>query len=151
MPLHLILLAKLKLLFINTSITFKLNWFVSLLLPILLFFEPITSSLLLIFFAVSIDYISGIIKAKKLKEKITSRRFRDSVSKLFLYESLSGLMYGIEILCFWGIPVSNIIIGFILLTEALSISENVDEISNGKLGISKIVKGLRNKFIKNNK
>lgn len=60
----------------------------SLLLPIIIFFTPISGIFLTVAVFVALDTITGIWKAYKLKEPITSRRLSDIVSKLILYEAL---------------------------------------------------------------
>jgi phage-related holin len=124
------------------------NWLLTALLSIWAFFEPISAMLYFIIFGVGIDFISGIFKAWKLKQKITSWRLRDTILKLFLYLAIVMLIYGIQITCFWGIPISNIVAGFILFAEALSIAENIDVISNNKLGLGTLIRKLRNKWFK---
>lgn len=50
------------------------------------FFLPISGILFLIGFAIIVDTLTGIWKAKKLKIKITSRKLSAIISKLMLYE-----------------------------------------------------------------
>lgn len=131
--------------------TISNNWLLTTLFSIWAFFEPISAMLYFIIFGVGIDLISGIFKAWKLKQKITSWRLRDTVIKLFLYLALVMLIYGIQVICLWDIPISNIVASFILFAEALSIAENIDVISNNKLGLSSLLKSLRSKWLKQNK
>lgn len=124
------------------------NWFIITLASVISFFNPISMMLHLIIFGVAIDLISGLFKAWKLKDKITSWRLRDTVIKLFLYLALVMLIYGIQVICLWGMPISNIIACFILFAEATSIAENIDVISNNKLGLGTLIRKLRNKWFK---
>lgn len=123
------------------------NWFITFIFSVLAFFAPIYTIILLVFLAVATDLISGLCKAWKLKHKITSFKLRDTVIKLLLYCLLIALVYGIQITCFWGLPIVNIVAGFILFAEAVSISENIDTISNGKLGIANLIKKIRSKWL----
>jgi phage-related holin len=123
------------------------NWLIAALLSIWAFFEPVSLMLYLTIFAVGIDLISGLFKAWKLKEKITSTRLRDTSLKLFLYLGLIMLVYGIQFVCLWGIPISNIVASFVLFAEAVSIAENIDVIAGGKLGLSVFIKRLRKKWL----
>jgi hypothetical protein len=50
------------------------------------FFLPISGILIMIGVLIAIDTITGIWKAKKLGEKITSRKLSAIISKLALYE-----------------------------------------------------------------
>jgi phage-related holin len=50
------------------------------------FFLPISGILIMIGVLIAIDTFTGIWKANKLKEKITSRKLSGIISKLALYE-----------------------------------------------------------------
>lgn len=138
--------AKLTATFNNVVALVNYNWFATFLLAIVAFFQPVYVMFLLLFLAVGLDTISGIFASLKLKRKITSFRLRDTVIKLFLYVGLVALVFGIETICLWGVPISNIVAAYILFAEAMSISENIDILSNGKLGIAAFVKGIREKW-----
>jgi hypothetical protein len=106
---------------------------VQLLAVIGAFFLPISGILFLIGFAIVIDTITGIWKAKKLKIKITSRGLSAIVSKLFLYEVAVILTYLIDkfilndiVLQFFSVPLMlTKILSLVLVSiEAISISEN---------------------------
>lgn len=97
------------------------------------FFLPIAGILFLIGFAIVIDTITGIWKAKKLGLSITSRKLSAIVSKLFLYELAVILTYLIDyyilndiILVFFSIPLMlTKILSLVLCSiEVISISEN---------------------------
>lgn len=130
--------------------TANYNWLLTILISTISFFEPISAMLFFIIFAVFIDLTSGLCKAWKLKSKITSWRLRDTIIKLFLYLTLVMIVYGIQNVCLWGLPLSNIVASFILFAESVSIAENIDEISNNKLGLGKFIKRLRSKWMKSN-
>jgi len=97
------------------------------------FFLPISGILFLIGFAIAVDTITGIWKAKKLKIKITSRGLSAIVSKLFLYEVAVIGFYLIDyyilndiILTFFSVPLMlTKILSLVLCSiEVISISEN---------------------------
>jgi len=97
------------------------------------FFLPITGILFLIGFAILVDTLTGIWKAKKLKIKITSRALSAIVSKLFLYEVAVIGFYLIDkfilndiILQFFSVPLMlTKILSLVLCSiEVISISEN---------------------------
>ena len=98
------------------------------------FFLPITGILFLIGFAIVIDTITGIWKAKKLGVPITSRKLSAIISKLMLYEVAVILFYLIDrfilndiILVFFSIPLmlTKILALVLVSIETLSISENI--------------------------
>jgi hypothetical protein len=89
---------------------------------------------------ISIDTITGIWKAKKLGEKITSRKLSSIISKLALYEITVIMFFLIDkfilneiILTFFSVPfmVTKIVALVLSSIEVMSINENY-----------KIVKGI---------
>jgi len=107
--------------------------FIKLLGVISAFFLPISGILFLIGFAILLDTLTGIWKAKKLKIKITSRKLSAVVSKLFLYEIAVIGFYLIDyfilndiILKFFSVPLMlTKILSLILVSiECISINEN---------------------------
>lgn len=106
-------------------------------------------TLLVMLLAVVLDFVTGLIKAWKLKEKVTSNRMRDTVIKLFLYCSTYLLVFAIAKATLWDVPLANVAASLILLTEAVSVCENVDAITGGKLGLAAFLKRIRAKRMKN--
>jgi hypothetical protein len=101
------------------------------------FFLPISGILFLIGFAIFVDTLTGIWKAKKLGIPITSRKLSAIVSKLFLYEVAVILTYLIDkfilndiILQFFTVPLMlTKILSLVLVSiEAISISENYKQV-----------------------
>ena len=97
------------------------------------FFLPITGILFLIGFAILVDTVTGIWKAKKLGIPITSRKLSAIISKLMLYEIAVILFYLIDrfilndiILTFFSVPLMlTKILSLVLVSiEVISISEN---------------------------
>jgi hypothetical protein len=97
------------------------------------FFLPISGILFLIGFAIVIDTITGVWKAKKLGIPITSRKLSAIISKLMLYEIAVILFYLIDrfilndiILTFFSVPLMlTKILSLVLVSiEVISISEN---------------------------
>jgi len=98
------------------------------------FFLPISGILFLIGFAIVVDTITGVWKAKKLGIPITSRKLSAIISKLMLYEVAVILFYLIDrfilndiILVFFSIPLmlTKILALVLVSIETLSISENI--------------------------
>ena len=107
--------------------------FMKLLAVVGAFFLPISGILFLIGFAILLDTIKGIWKAKKLKLPITSRKLSAVISKLFLYEVAVIGFYLIDyfilndiILKFFSVPLMlTKILSLILVSiECISINEN---------------------------
>ena len=97
------------------------------------FFLPISGILFLIGFAIFVDTLTGIWKAKKLGLPITSRKLSAIISKLMLYEVAVIGFYLIDyyilndiILTFFSVPLMlTKILSLVLCSiEVISISEN---------------------------
>jgi hypothetical protein len=104
------------------------------------FFLPISGILIMIGVLISIDTITGIWKAKKLGEKITSRKLSSIISKLALYEITVIMFFLIDkfilneiILTFFSVPfmLTKVVALVLSSIEVMSINENY-----------KIVKGI---------
>ena len=101
------------------------------------FFLPITGILFLIGFAIVIDTLTGIWKAKKLNIPITSRKLSAIISKLMLYEIAVILFYLIDrfilndiILTFFSVPLmlTKILALVLVSIEVMSINENYESV-----------------------
>lgn len=97
------------------------------------FFMPISGILFLVGFLIFIDTITGIWKAKKLKQSITSRKLSAIVSKLALYECAVIMLFCIDfwildaiVLKFFSVPllVTKVTALTLCSIELMSISEN---------------------------
>jgi hypothetical protein len=104
------------------------------------FFLPISGILIMIGVLISIDTITGIWKANKLGEKITSRKLSSIISKLALYEITVIMFFLIDkfilneiILQFFSVPfmLTKVVALVLASIEVMSINENY-----------KIVKGI---------
>jgi len=97
------------------------------------FFLPIYGILILIFFCIVFDTITGIWKAKKTKTPVTSRRLSAIISKILLYEATVMLFYLMDyyllndiVLTFFSIELlTTKILALVLVSvELISINEN---------------------------
>ena len=107
--------------------------FTKLLAVVGAFFLPISGILFLVGFAIFVDTLTGLWKAKKLKIPITSRKLSAVVSKLFLYELAVIGFYLIDyfilndiIMKFFSVPLMlTKILSLVLVSiEVISINEN---------------------------
>jgi len=114
------------------------------------FFLPISGILFLIGFAIVVDTLTGIWKAKKLGLPITSRRLSAIISKLMLYEVAVIGFYLIDkfilndiILQFFSVPfmLTKILSLILVSIEVMSINENYKAVK----GID-IWQGMKNLF-----
>jgi hypothetical protein len=146
---------KLQLVILLSSIQ---KYIIQLLAVVGSFFLPISGILFLIGFAIFVDTLTGIWKAKKLGIPITSRKLSAIVSKLFLYEVAVIGFYLIDkfilndiILTFFSVPLMlTKILSLVLCSiEVISISENYKAVKG--IDIWSAFKNLlqRSKEIKN--
>ena len=99
----------------------------------LAFFLPISGILLMIGVLIVIDTIAGIWKAKKIGEKITSRRLSAIISKLALYEVTVIMFFLIDrfilndiVLTFFSVPfmLTKVVALVLSSIEVMSINES---------------------------
>lgn len=97
------------------------------------FFLPISGILIMIGVLIAIDTFTGIWKAKKLGEKLSSRKLSGIVSKLALYEVTVIMFFLIDkfilndiILTFFSVPfmLTKIVALVLASIEVMSINEN---------------------------
>lgn len=104
---------------------------------------PIQSAIITVFILVLLDCITGIMASRKQGIPITSSGLKDSVIKMFVYQSTIILAFIIETYLVKGIPLTNIASSYVGLVELVSLNENI-EIASGK----KLLAGLISKFKK---
>ena len=90
------------------------------------YITPVHDVIIGVSILVTLDFMTGILASRKIKKKITSRGFRQTVSKTFSYQGTIVVAMIIEKHLVPGIPVIKIISSFIVLTEAKSFFENVE-------------------------
>ena len=115
------------------------------------FFLPISGILLMIGVLIVIDTITGIWKAKKLGEKITSRKLSSIISKLALYEVTVIMFFLIDkfilndiILTFFSVEfmLTKVVALVLASVEVISINENIKVISTKNLDLWQSAKAL---------
>jgi len=121
------------------------------------FFMPISGLIMLVGFCICLDTITGLWKARKLKEKISSRKLSGIISKMMLYQITVILFFLIDkfilndiMLTFFSVPLMlTKIVSLILISiEVMSINENVIAVKG--LNLWEAMRGLfaRAKIIK---
>ena len=121
------------------------------------FFLPISGILLMIGLLIILDTITGIWKANKIKEKITSRKLSSIISKLALYEVTVIMFFLIDrfilndiILTFFSVPfmLTKIVALVLSSIEVMSINENYKAVKSIDLWSSMKLLFARAKDIK---
>lgn len=102
---------------------------------LLLFFAPIQGLLISVATAIALDTIFGIAKSIKKKEKITSRKLSNIISKFVLYQAAVLLIFTIDTFLlgeffkvWFSIPYffTKIVTIILIFIEAVSIKENFE-------------------------
>ena len=103
---------------------------------LLLFFAPIQGLLISVGTAIALDTIFGISKSIRLKQKITSRKLSNIVSKFVLYQAAVLLVFTIDTFLlgeffkvWFSIPYffTKIVTIILIFIESVSIKENFEE------------------------
>jgi phage-related holin len=109
------------------------------------FISPIAPFFWLAIGLVILDTVTGIIAARKRKEKINSRGFARLLSKIVVYMAAIIGCRGVEQVLL--VPnVTYLAVGAIALTELMSVLENTRVVSGAN--VAGVVGGLLSKFQK---
>lgn len=109
--------------FLNTSFITKI------IVATFILLLPIKAVALTLGFLIFADLFTGIWKAIKNKEQITSRKMSETVSKMVLYQLAIIVAFVAETYIFFGIPITKVASGYIASTEIKSIFENIGTIT----------------------
>jgi hypothetical protein len=97
------------------------------------FLAPIQGIMLTVGFCILADTVMGIWKANKLKEKVTSRKLSQIISKMFLYQATIVLIYSVDkfildqiVQAFFTVPLmaTKVVALTLISIELFSIDEN---------------------------
>jgi len=118
-----------KLLLLNTGNYFveKLDYIVGF---IAVFIMNQRAAFIAVGTLVFIDLFTGLWNAIKFKEPITSRRLKDTVTKLVLYNLLIITCMVTEYYLLTRIPFIEVCLGIIATVETTSIFENIEKVLN---------------------
>lgn len=94
-----------------------------------IFISPTFKFIMAIGFFVIVDFITGLIAAKKIQEPITSKKMRPTIGKFVAYGLGIIVAYIIEILFFPDFPSLKLIAGLMAWIELKSMNENFEKIT----------------------
>lgn len=101
-----------------------------ILIFLIVFLSPIMPAIYATGFLISIDFVTGVWGAHKKKEKISSRKMRDTLDKILVYNMGIIIAHLIENYMLEGwIPFIRVVLGFVAISELKSISENLHKIT----------------------
>lgn len=100
---------------------------------LIIYFYPAFSFILLVGFFVMADTITGVIAAYHRKEDLTSKRFRDVISKYVVYGVAVLVAHVLQNQFFPDFPAMKLVSGLIAYSELMSIDENIKDITGVSL------------------
>ena len=100
------------------------KWGIELLTLLGAFFIPITGVLLMVSAMVLLDFITGLMKVKKLGQKRTSSGYKRTLLKWASYMLVVLIAHGIELSMQLPVDVSAIVLTGLCYVELKSIDEN---------------------------
>lgn len=93
------------------------------------FIIPVADFMILCSALVVVDFITGVLAAKKRKEQLSSKGFQRTITKITLYFVAILLSRGMDVVFLYNITTkfsfSYIVAGFVCLTEFKSNLENI--------------------------
>lgn len=105
--------------------TYLASHIADILLYLSFFFAPINPLLFTVIVLTASDTITGIIASRKRGDKIDSRKMERTISKMVLFSIAICISHLMEIRFFDWLPVTNIVAGYIAVTEFKSNMENI--------------------------
>ena len=116
----------------------------ALLLSILAVFIPIQPMLIAAFVLAATDLVLGVLASRKQGRPITSSGLKQTVAKIFLYETAILMSYVAEHYLLNDLmPITKLIAGFIGAVELKSGLENLDLINGSPVFASVIAKLIK--------
>ncbi len=106
-----------------------INKMTIMILFVLTYFAPISSALAAMGVIIGIDFILGLIAANKMGIKITSNKMSQTIVKSLIYMLLIIAAFVINTTLVMWLPLVQITLSFLAITEFLSIAENFQKIT----------------------
>jgi len=100
---------------------------------LVVYFAPTFQILFGIGFLVMVDFITGILSARKRGEEITSKKMRPTIMKGFGYMSSILVAYVIQKVFIPEMEVMKIVSGLVAMMELKSLDENLTTITGKSL------------------
>jgi len=100
---------------------------------LVVYFAPTFQILFGIGFLVMVDFITGILSARKRGEEITSKKMRPTIMKGFGYMSSILVAYVIQKVFMPEMEVMKIVSGLVAMMELKSLDENLTTITGKSL------------------
>jgi phage-related holin len=113
------------------------------------FFAPIKSAMLAVGVIIMLDFVFGILAARKKREKIESKKMARTAVKMLVYQMLVVSAHLCEHYLVDFIPFTQITLGFVAIIEFYSIGESFTTITGENFisyAKSIIMSKLKDKF-----
>lgn len=102
-----------------------MTWIKSIMMAMLAFLAPIHLLMICVGILIGADFITGIARAVKKKQKITSNAMKRTVVKSLIYQVAVISGFALETIMPGGLPIAKLVASAIALVEFKSIAENV--------------------------
>lgn len=102
-----------------------ITWLKGIGITILAFLAPIHLLMICVGILIGADFITGIARAVKKKQKITSNAMKRTVVKSLIYQVAVISGFALETIMPGGLPIAKLVASAIALVEFKSIAENV--------------------------
>jgi hypothetical protein len=101
------------------------NFFINFFTSLFAAFAPVATVIYTLTFIIFLDFVFGICKSIKIKEKVTSRKMSQTISKALLYNLLIiGLFVMDKYVMQTGIGLEKLGASLIILVEMRSVDEH---------------------------
>lgn len=119
----------------------------NLVVAVMAVLAPIQSIMIVVAILIGADFITGIMKAYRLKEAITSRALARSIYKMCFYQLAVLSAFLLETYLIPDVlPVTKLVAGVIGLTEFLSVLENTQKVTGVDLkGVIAMIQSRKDK------
>lgn len=109
------------------------EYFLKIVTYLIIVFTPITPIIFWLGFFIMLDVATGIIKSVKTKTALTSKKLSNTITKFTLYSIaiIASHILQTKFLYVYDLPsATNLVAGYIAVTEFKSIIENISEALN---------------------
>lgn len=123
------------------------EWLINIAVAVMAVLAPIQSIMIVVGVLLAADFVTGILKAFKLKEPITSRAMARTIYKMVFYQLAVLSAFLLETYLMPGVlPVTKLVAGVIGVTEFLSILENTQKVTGVDLkGVIAMIQSRKDK------
>jgi len=114
----------------------------NLFLSLVAVLAPIKAVILTVGCLILADFLTGVFKAWRKKDPITSNKMKRTVAKMVMYQTAVITGFLLETYILDGIPVTKLVAGIIGIVEFKSVLENIEAVTG--INFSGLITKLQN-------